>query len=313
MDIIERKETKELILQSKHDYEDIFNAITDMITIHDKDFNIIRANKAAEKILKLPFLENVSDTKCFRYYHGTERPPEGCPSCQCLKTGKPATFELFEPHLNMSIEIRVIPRFDSNKQVVGLIHIARYITERKKMEKEHNKLLAIVTRAKREWEMTFDNALEFILLIDEELNITRCNKSFADFVGMPFHELLGYKCYEFFPCNPEQIKYCKDHVETERLTEWTEAKLETGQCLYVSHRPIFDEKGDFLYSILIATDITPLENARQRLMESERELKKRVEDLEKFYEMAVDRELKMKELKKEIKGLKAELSRYKNG
>lgn len=43
---------------------------------------------------------------------------------------------------------------------------------------------------------------------------------------------------------------------------------------------------------------------------TEEELKKKVEDLEKFYTMAVGREVKMKELKKEVKGLKLRLSKY---
>lgn len=43
---------------------------------------------------------------------------------------------------------------------------------------------------------------------------------------------------------------------------------------------------------------------------TEKELRKKVEDLEKFYTMAVGREVKMKELKKEVKGLKLRLSKY---
>ena len=43
---------------------------------------------------------------------------------------------------------------------------------------------------------------------------------------------------------------------------------------------------------------------------TEEELKKKVEDLEKFYTMAVGREVKMKELKKEVKGLKLRISKY---
>jgi PAS domain S-box-containing protein/putative nucleotidyltransferase with HDIG domain len=132
-DISERKQAEECVLRITHDWEDTFNSITDMITVHDKDFNIIRANKAAEKLLGLPFLE-VTKAKCYEYYHGTGCPPEGCPSCQCLKTGEPATSEMFEPHLNSFIEITAIPRFDENKRLIGLIHIVRDITGRKKTE-----------------------------------------------------------------------------------------------------------------------------------------------------------------------------------
>lgn len=139
---IERKGMEEMMLLSKQDWEDTFDTITDMITVHDKDFNIIRANKAAEKILGLSLLEPVGDTKCFKYYHGACSPPEGCPSCDCLKTGIAANFELFEPHLNMFIEIRAIPRFDSENRLAGLIHVARDITQRKQHESE---IQAIVT------------------------------------------------------------------------------------------------------------------------------------------------------------------------
>lgn len=133
-DIAKRKMLEEKLSRSTREWEEIFDTITDMVTIHDEDFNIIRANKAAQKILGLPFLEINNKVKCFEYYHGTGCPPEGCPSCQCLVTGKPSTFELFEPHLNAYIEIRAIPRLDSNNRIIGLVHVVRDISERKKSE-----------------------------------------------------------------------------------------------------------------------------------------------------------------------------------
>ena len=128
----------ELVLKVEQDWENIFNTITDMVTIHDADFNIISANKAAEEILDLPMM-NTGKMKCYKYYHGTEGPPEGCPSCQCLKSGKPATFEIFEPHLQKHIEIRAIPRLDENGNMMGLIHIVRDISRRKQAEEELKK------------------------------------------------------------------------------------------------------------------------------------------------------------------------------
>jgi PAS domain S-box-containing protein len=133
---IEHKKMEEKLFQISHDWQDTFNSITDMVTVHDKDFNIIHANKAAERILGLPLIKDLAGTKCFRFYHGTEMPPEGCPSCSCLKTGESATFEIFEPHLNMDIEIRAIPRFDSSHNMIGLVHVVRDITERKKLESQ---------------------------------------------------------------------------------------------------------------------------------------------------------------------------------
>lgn len=51
--------------------------------------------------------------------------------------------------------------------------------------------------------------------------------------------------------------------------------------------------------------------AEEALQQSERELKKRIAELEDFYDMAVGRELRMIELKQEIESLKEELKKYK--
>ncbi len=132
-DISQRKKMEKMVLQSKLEWEDTFNTITDMITIHDKDFRIIRANKTAEKILGLPFL-GLSEAKCYQYYHGQDCPPENCASCECYKTGEPTSVEMYEPHLDRFLEIRAMPRFDDNHQIIGLIHVIRDITEKKQVE-----------------------------------------------------------------------------------------------------------------------------------------------------------------------------------
>jgi len=132
-DLTIQKMLEEQVLQSKQDWEDTFNTITDMVTIHDKEFNIIRANKAAEQALDLPFL-HASPVKCYEKYHGAASPPPDCASCQSLVTNVPTNVEVFEPHLNKFIEIRAIPRFDSGNNLIGLIHVVRDITLRKKTE-----------------------------------------------------------------------------------------------------------------------------------------------------------------------------------
>ncbi|MBM4135560.1 MAG: response regulator [Nitrospira sp.] len=50
---------------------------------------------------------------------------------------------------------------------------------------------------------------------------------------------------------------------------------------------------------------------QENLLKREEELKKKVKELEEFYNMAIGRELKMIELKKEIERLKNELGKYK--
>ncbi len=310
-DITERRKMKEMVLQSRQDWEDTFNTIPDIITIHDREYNIILANKAARETLNMPVLDFNKINKCYEYYHGTKSAPSECLSCGCLKTEEPATFEIYEPHLKKYVEIRSIPRFNHDHQLIGLIHIVRDISLRKNIEDEHNKLLIAITKTKMEWEMTFDSAMEFIILIDNELKITRCNKSFSEYVNKPVNSIVGHHCYDFFRCPASQVEDCKYRMtSSQELLAKSELETETGRWLYISHRPIQDDKEKLLKSVIIATDVTELKNAQQRIKESEKELKMKVDDLEKFYEMAIGRELRMKDLKKEIKRLKKQLGNY---
>ncbi|MBI5050147.1 MAG: PAS domain S-box protein [Nitrospirae bacterium] len=229
---------------------------------------------------------------------------------QCI-TGKVNLVEYYEnPILTRNGEERLIAWHntvwhDEAGNIIATISSGDDITQRKKIEDA-------IAKAKIDWEMTFDNAEELIALVDKGLNIMRCNKSFARFTGMPIKEILGRKCYEFFPADKGQMEYCTSHIQTGESMPKMEVKTETGQWLYVNHYPVFDEKGVVSHSILIITNITDLKNVQQRLMHSEEELKKHVKDLERFYDMAVDRELRMKDLKKELKRLDAELMQYKN-
>ena len=62
--------------------------------------------------------------------------------------------------------------------------------------------------------------------------------------------------------------------------------------------------GDDIKGVLgMAIDITKLKAA-------DKELKARVKELEEFYEMAIDREIKMKGLKEEIRMLRSRLAEY---
>jgi PAS domain S-box-containing protein len=133
-DISNRKEMENQILKAKLDWENTFNTITDMITIHDKDFNIIRANKAAFETLDLN-LTGKEREKCFKIFHGKNSPPDDCLSCKVFQTKKAFSFEYFEPHLDRFFEVRAMPRFDDDHQVTSVIHVIRDITERKKVEK----------------------------------------------------------------------------------------------------------------------------------------------------------------------------------
>jgi two-component system cell cycle sensor histidine kinase/response regulator CckA len=147
-EIAERSRMQDLVLQAKNEWEETFNIITEAITVHDKDFTITRANKAAEELLGLDAL-TMTRKKCYELYHGSDHSSEHCPSCQVLLTGKPALMEIVEPHLNKVLQIRALPRFDKDNQIIGIVHVVGDITERVMAEKEQKRLQAQLVQAQK--------------------------------------------------------------------------------------------------------------------------------------------------------------------
>ncbi|MEJ2690539.1 MAG: response regulator [Deltaproteobacteria bacterium] len=139
-EIDKRREIEHELSEAKEQWEEIFNTIDDAITIHDRNFNIIRANKAAELLLDLS--NRSVPEKGFGLYHGAASPPEHCPSCTTLHTGKTTITEIFDPHLNKYLEIKAQPRVNEGGEVIGIIHTVRDIGERKKADKEQRQLQA---------------------------------------------------------------------------------------------------------------------------------------------------------------------------
>lgn len=191
-----------------------------------------------------------------------------------------------------------------------LIFIMRDTTERGRSEKRIHHLLMTLKKSKDEWEKTFDTVIEQILLVDKDLNVVKCNKSFAESMKSSHHELIGRKFHEFMICDQDWISAIKEKREQPARIE-----IETynGQWLYVSILPVYDNQELFLYTIITATDITELKRTQQNLIDSKQELNERVDELESFYDMAVNREMKMIKLKKEVKKLETKNGNGDNG
>ncbi|MBI5142355.1 MAG: PAS domain S-box protein [Nitrospirae bacterium] len=131
----ERRLSQDNILQARNEWVETFDTINDAITIHDKDFNIIRSNRAAEQLLGIPG-QDIIKRKCHESFHCSDCPAEGCPGMQSMETGLPAFMERFEPTLGKYIEVRTVPRFNAENRIIGFLHVVRDITERKQLEEQ---------------------------------------------------------------------------------------------------------------------------------------------------------------------------------
>jgi len=139
MEITERKQAEAKIRAAAEEWRTTFDSITDLISINDRDFRLIRVNKAFADILKMKPAESIGKL-CYEVVHGTKEPVPNCPHRKVIETKEPTTTEFFEPNLGIHLEVAASPMLNEKGEVVASVHVARNITEQKKAEAERREL-----------------------------------------------------------------------------------------------------------------------------------------------------------------------------
>ena len=134
-DITERKKAEDAIHRSKKDWENTFNAISDWVVLMDVKGRILRTNRIGEEFAGVPMDEMVGQT-CCKLLHGSDTPLPGCPMLMMFQSGHSETMELQLPLSKRWFAVGVDPVRDENGTIIGAVHIARDITERKEAEEK---------------------------------------------------------------------------------------------------------------------------------------------------------------------------------
>ncbi len=155
--------------------------------------------------------------------------------------------------------------------------------------------------------VTQDGILELvgdsISIQDTSLRILYQNVIHKKLLG----EHLGDYCYKAYK---NEIDACED---CPLVNTFKDGQIHTAQRKVIINNkpkyfettssPLKNSDGKIIAGIEVVRDITE----RNKMAD---EIKNKVKELEKFYDMAIGREIKMKQLKDEIKNLKSNLSKH---
>jgi signal transduction histidine kinase len=78
----------------------------------------------------------------------------------------------------------------------------------KKNQGRNTTITEKITLSKNQLETAFDAITDFICALDEDLTITRVNKSYSQFVQIAIPQLLGRRCYEVFWKRTSPCEHC---------------------------------------------------------------------------------------------------------
>jgi PAS domain S-box-containing protein len=193
----------------------------------------------------------------------------------------------------LHVSLVVSPIKDDSGVLVGASTIARDVTD--KIEAE-NKL----KRANTEWRMTFDAISDAIFIQGVDYSILRANAAFFKMLNLQPEDVLGKKCYMVMHKMNKPWLNCPAEKTRADMQAHTEEVMDDniGKPLLVSTSPFYDENGEFGGVVHIAKDISEFKKTEQ-------ELRDKIDKLERFQKVTVDRELKMKELKAKITQLES--------
>ncbi|HDZ62793.1 MAG TPA: PAS domain-containing protein [Nitrospirae bacterium] len=124
--------TQELF-NSREEWISTFNSITDYVLIVDREYRVIRANRALLDRLEMTNQE-LAGKKCFELFCGKNSTPDGCPIHETLDTGKPSMKEINYSRLVGHFLVAASPLSVKDDEITGIVYVVKDITERHNLQ-----------------------------------------------------------------------------------------------------------------------------------------------------------------------------------
>jgi len=154
---------KDELEQRVQEWEQTFDTVPDLLAILDLQHRIVRVNQAmADRLGVAP--AQCTGQACYMAVHGLAHPPQQCPHSLTCRDGHQHVGEIHEPRLGGDFLVSTSPLYDPRGQLIGTVHVARDITERKRMEEE-------LECKVRERTAELQDAKENLEVINEELQM----------------------------------------------------------------------------------------------------------------------------------------------
>ena len=253
------------LVRAKEDWERTFAAVPDLIALLDTGHRITRVNRAmAERLGCTP--EQAVGARCFEVVHGLSAPPDFCPHTKMLASGKQERAEVAEARLGGVFDITIAPLRNAVGGLVGSVHVAHDITERKRAEQA-------LQKSEEKYRDLVENINDVIYSVDAQGVITYASPVVELLFGHPAADLVGtfYEQY-IHPDDLPAIRESYANVLAGRLYPSDyRFRRRDGEFRWVrsSSRPVLDAAGRVVGLRGMLRDITEMKQAEQALQESE--------------------------------------------
>lgn len=134
------------LLKVADDWEKTFNTMTDFVSVHDKDFRVVRVNQALCDFLgREP--EDILGKFCYQVFHDSEEPYAHCLQRKMAKVNHSVTEIINDPYLAVPLQITCSPLSDKG-EFQGTVHIARVVEKSAARRKKPDEMIPICASCK---------------------------------------------------------------------------------------------------------------------------------------------------------------------
>lgn len=186
----EVREKHAALTEQREIYWRLFEAAPCIITVQNKDFELIRYNKYFED--HFPVRKGIH---CYEAYKNQPVKCEPCPVEKTFGQGVPHFSEesgFYKDGSRAHWMVSASPMFDRDGKVVAAVSVSLDITARKKLEED-------LKKSERKYNAVFNNIPRALFLLNREtLAILDCNRSATSLYGYTKGEMIGKNFMEFF-------------------------------------------------------------------------------------------------------------------
>ncbi len=238
-------------------YRQYFEDMPCYLTVQDRDFRIIDANKLFRK-----HFGDFEGRHCYQVYKRRSERCEICPVARTFRDGERHESEeqvRTEGGDDLSVMVNTTPIRDDEGKITAVMEMSTDITHIKNLER-------LLRSSERRHHLMFDQVPCYITVQDLDLNIVEANRAFQDGFGNG----LGRKCYEVYkhrtePCAPCPVQETFDDGEPHTREELVTSLDGKHRNVLVTTTPIRNAHGELAGVMEMSADITEVRELEDRL------------------------------------------------